>query len=461
MYGGEASNYHETQPKRTKQQMLTNSYYPQVTRPKRLVPSHRLALLVPLLVSIFSGSALSLSTTKAVSVVRDNLPVDTNVRGSSSRSVIEPSSVSNVGIKNDPTQKGYWCEYCGVGFNKHKSYLEHLAGKRHKTVITEGDLVWEEYLARSRESIFFDPSVTQMDVAKAWSLDNFMEGLRARGRSSNKKSVSRLGMVGTKTSAPLKSGNNLHGGGGNQIDPRLRLGDLSPSKLGALFRYLHVTSSGIACLPDMVEALPPIYVRIKELLESVEVYHQFCELILKRSGRIGKNSKRISHVYDIGCGHGLVGMLIAAACPHIQVISIDRVPRESFVAQKEAFAAAGNPLTNLRFETGDLSMFQDNKVEEDSDHHALILCVHGCKELTHESIEVARERDWPWLAVPCCLQAEDQLGKDTSLRIQSDHTRYTFLCGAIAAQHHPDIITTMDSRVTGRNIVMASSGNKS
>ncbi len=441
--------------------MWTNFHHPQVTRPNRFAPSHRLILFVPLLVALFSGSVLSLSTTNAGSVVPDNLPADTNIRGSSSRSPIEPSSVTNVDIKFDPTRKGYWCEYCGVGFNKQKSCLEHLAGKRHKTVITEGGLVWEEYRARSRESIFYDASVTQMDVAKAWSLDNFMEGLRARGRSSKKKSVSRLGMVGAKTSAPLKSGNNLYGGGGNQIDPRLRLGDLPPSKLGALFRYLHATSSGIPCLLDMVEALPPIYVRIKELLESIEVYHQFCELILKRSGRNGKNTKRISHVYDIGCGHGLVGMLIAAACPHIQVISIDRVPRESFVAQKEAFAAAGNPLTNLRFETGDLSVFQDKMIVEDSDHHALILCVHGCKELTHESIEVARERDWPWLAIPCCLQAEDQLGKDTSLRIQSDHTRYAFLCGAIAAQHHPDIITTMDSRVTGRNIVMASSGNKS
>lgn len=434
--------------------MGDNCHRLRILNSNRLACSHRLILVFPLLVSLFSETVFSLSTISSGPVVREN---SSAVANTNYHSRIEQNAGTNLDGKFDPVRKGYWCEYCGVGFNKHKSYLEHAAGKRHKAVITEGDLVWKEYLARSRESVFFDTSVTQMDVAKAWSLDSFTEGLRARGKSSKKKPISRLSMVGTIVS-PLSIGNNVNAGGGNQIDPRLRLGDLPPSKVGALFRYLHGTTSGIPCLPDVVESLPPIYVRIKELLESIEVYHQFQALIFKRSAKNGKSSKRISRVYDIGCGHGLVGMLIAAACPHIEVVAIDRVPRESFVAQKEAFASAGTPLTNLRFETGDLSLLQKKYVEQGKDHHALVLCVHGCKELTHESIEVARERDWPWLAVPCCLQAEDQLGKDMALKIQSDHTRYAFLCGAIAAHHHPDIITTIDSRVTGRNIVMASAG---
>ena len=404
-----------------------------------------------LLLVLFSEDAFSLSSSTPGPTKR-----------SSSSSLLEQSVNTNFNTLSDATQKGYWCDFCGVGFNKHKSYLEHIAGKKHKAVVAQGDVVWEEYKSRGTESVFFDAAVTEMDVARGWSLDSFMEGLRARGKSSKKTSVSRLGMVGApKATSPMKGGNNQNAGGGNQIDPRLRLGDLPPSKLGALFRYLHETSSGIQCLPDMIEALPPIYVRVKELVESIEVYHQFRALILKRSGKIGKRSKRITHIYDIGCGHGLVGMLIAAACPHIQVISIDIAPRESFVAQKRAFLDAGVPLTNLQFETGDLSLLRDKSFEQDDDHHALVLCVHGCKELTHESIEVARERNWPWLAVPCCLQAEDQLGEDTALKIQSDHTRYAFLCGAIAANHHPDIITTIDTRITGRNIVMASSGNLS
>jgi SAM-dependent methyltransferase len=364
---------------------------------------------------------------------------------------------------NLPIKRGYWCEYCSVGFNKRKSYLEHVAGKRHKAVVAEGDLAWEDYLARGTDSVFWDTSVTQMDVAKAWSLDVFAEGLRARGRSSKKKVVGRNRMVGTLSPPSLQhhTGNNANGGGGNQIDPTLRLGDLAPSKCGALFRYLHTTTSGIQCLPDVVEALPPVYVRIKELLESIEVYHQFRELIRQRGSRRGQ-SRRLSRVYDIGCGHGLVGMLIAASCPHIEVVSIDIVPRESFVAQKEAFRVSGRPLTNLKFEAGDLSMLSKRlKVEEEdgTNEHALVLCVHGCKELTHESIELAREHEFAWLALPCCLQEKDHLSKG-SLKIKSDATRYAMLCGVLAANHDPEVVTTIDSRITGRNIVLASAGGK-
>jgi hypothetical protein len=84
--------------------------------------------------------------------------------------------------------------------------------------------------------------------------------------------------------------------------------------------------------------------------------------------------------------------------------------------------------------------------------------VHGCKELTHESIELAKEKNWAWLSVPCCLQANDHLDENTSLKIKSDHTRYAMLCGAIAANYHPETVSTIDSRITGRGIVLASSG---
>jgi SAM-dependent methyltransferase len=433
-----------------------------------------LVIVAPLLLTLFTRTAVSLSQSNFGSAVRDDqfqtatsrLTANTDV---SNCKVIESNGVA-AGIvpktesvaKSPPFRRGHWCDYCSVGFNKHKSYLEHVAGKRHKTVIAEGDLVWEEYVARGKDSVFWDASVTKMDVAKAWSLDSFAEGLRARGRSSKKKSVSRIGMVGTNDgslSPPLHfTGNNGNVGGGNQIDPTLRLSDLPPSKRAALFRYLHATSSGIPCLPDMVEALPPKYVRIKELLESVEVYFQFRETILKRSTKQGKRPKRLKVVYDVGCGHGLVGMLIAASCPHIQVIAIDRVPRESFVAQKEAFDAAGTSLTNLEFENGDLSILRGMEEENDNTSHAMVLCVHGCKELTHESIELAREKDFAWLAIPCCLQKVDHLGEATALKVQSDHTRYAMLCGAIAANYQPETITTIDSRITGRGIVLASSG---
>jgi hypothetical protein len=425
-----------------------------------------------------------------------------------------PINDNNDGHDNNlPNKRGYWCEYCSCGFNKKKSYIEHVGGKRHKAVIVEGEMIWKEYIdghhgsdndsdsdnnnnnsTSSTSSAFYDGSVTKMDVMKAWSLDLFMEGIQARSRSSKKKSVL-SGMIGgmdssgrmipsSSLSSSLSSGpgssigNNVYGGGGNQIDPSIRLCDLPPSKRGALFRYLHESSSGIPGLTDMVSSLPSRYVRVKELLESIEVYFHVVNMILKRSTEQGRKAKRLTRVYDIGCGHGLVGMLIAAMYPNIVVHSIDLVPRDSFVAQCDAFRSTGTALDNLSFETGDLSLirnnYNDQKRLDDGDNdsdddengshpqedteHTLVLCVHGCKELTHESIELAKENNWAWLSVPCCLQANDHLNENTSLKIKSDHTRYAMLCGAIAANHNPDTVSTIDSRITGRGIVLASSG---
>ena len=451
--------------------------------------------------SSFFGSVLKddilgiTSTATTVDGVSNSFPINNDNDGQDSNF---PGTNNN--------KRGYWCEYCSCGFNKKKSYIEHIGGKRHKAVIVEGEMVWKEYLdghhgsdnvsdnnnnsTSSTSSAFYDESVTKMDVMKAWSLDLFMEGIQARSRSSKKKSVL-SGMIGGMDSSgrmiPSSSsssgsgssiGNNVYGGGGNQIDPSIRLCDLSPSKRGALFRYLHESSSGIAGLTDMVSSLPSRYVRVKELLESIEVYFHVVTMILKRSTEQGRKAKRLTRVYDIGCGHGLVGMLIAATYPNIVVHSIDLVPRDSFVAQCDAFRSTGTALNNLSFETGDLSLIRkncnDKKRLQDSDNdenddkngshpqedteHTLILCVHGCKELTHESIELAKENKWAWLSVPCCLQANDHLDENTSLKIKSDHTRYAMLCGAIAANYHPETVSTIDSRITGRGIVLASSG---
>ena len=419
-------------------------------------------------------------------------------------------------------KKGYWCDYCSLGFNKQKYYLEHMDGKPHHAVVEDGNRVWQEYQAQrnsnrttstSHNTTFWgDATVTKLDVAKAWSLDTFVEGLPARGRSSKQKTVmgtnhnqnsniffytstnDNVNAMETAAAAPpaaaasssqtyAYTGNNAFAGRsrGNQISPKLRMQDLPPSKRASLYRYLHSTNSGIECLLAMIEHVPAQYVRIKEVLESMEVYFQFWDLLYRNK----KRHKQLTHVYDIGCGHGLVGMLIAAACPHIEVLSLDRLPQKSYRAQQHAFQEArqGRPLTNLQFQVGDLHTLRDlisTKEKDDTSNdetnkqqpqHGLILCVHGCKELTHESIEFAKERDWGYLALPCCLQVKDQLCEKvpasvttttiettTNVKISSDHTRYALLCGAMAGRYIPEKITTIDSRITGRNIVLASAG---
>ena len=490
--------------------------------------------------SASSVSSSSSSSSKAVppynnfgSILQDDLLIpNTDTDTDTDTDTERDAGVSTTKKKKQKQnlKKGYWCDYCSLGFNKQKYYLEHMDGKPHHAVVEDGDRVWQEYQAQqqrnsnrtststststSHNTTFWgDATVTKLEVAKAWSLDTFVEGLPARGRSSKQKTVMGTNhnqnsniffytstndnvnametaaavapavAAASSSQAYAYTGNNAFAGRsrGNQISPKLRMKDLPPSKRASLYRYLHSTNSGIDCLLAMIEHVPAQYVRIKEVLESMEVYFQFWDLMYRNK----KRHKHLTHVYDIGCGHGLVGMLIAAACPHIEVLSLDRLPQKSYRAQQHAFQQArqGRPLTNLHFQVGDLHTLRDlirTKEKDDTSNdetnkqqpqHGLILCVHGCKELTHESIEFAKERDWGYLALPCCLQVKDQLCEKvpssvktttrettTNVKISSDHTRYALLCGAMAGRYIPEKITTIDSRITGRNIVLASAG---
>jgi hypothetical protein len=328
-----------------------------------------------------------------------------------------------------------WCDHCSCGFNKLKSYSEHTSGKRHGAVIAESESVWFAY--KNSGNTFFDPSVSLKDATRAWSLDLFIDGLQARSRSSIKHVL-------------------VSGVSSGQIDPTIMLCDLSPLKRAAIWRYLQ--TSRVPGLASMVDALPPRYVRVKELLESVETFTHV-ERLMKRSSVQGQKATKISHIYDVGCGHGLVAMICAATFPHITVHAIDLIPRESFQAQREAFISTGTNLSNLTFEAGDLSILRD-QFDGYNDEHSLLLCVHGCKSLTHDSIELAKKHNWAWLTLPCCLQAENHFGEKTSMKV-SDATRFAMLCGAIAAKYDPEMVTAIDSRITGRGIILASSGKAS
>lgn len=268
-----------------------------------------------------------------------------------------------------------------------------------------------------------------------------MNGLPARSRSSIKFTINRSNEKNAK---------------GGQLDPSLRLCHLSPIKRAALWRYLTTSSSNLAELAHMVAALPPRYVRVKELLESIETFAHI-ERLMKRSTVHGEKPRKLSHIYDVGCGHGLVGMLCAAAFPHISVHAIDRVPRDSFQAQRLAFQSAGVALDNLTFETGDLDSLRGRQ-QDDNNDASLLLCVHGCKSLTHESIELAKASQWAWLVLPCCLQSENHLSSTTTLSKVPDGTRFAMLCGAMTAKYEPETVSLIDARITARGIVLASSG---
>jgi SAM-dependent methyltransferase len=311
------------------------------------------------------------------------------------------------------------------------------------------------------------------DATRAWSLDLFCEGLRARSRSSIHKTVLQGGPQQGGASGPATSASG-------QLDPRLMVRDLCPPKRAALWQYLRGVAPGLGA---MVSVLPPHHLRVKELLESIEVFLHIQKLLKKMPTRTTRSTtkRRITTIYDVGCGHGLVGMLCAAAFPNIRVHALDHTPRSSFDAQRDAFASTGTALDNLTFQAGDLSALNDinddnndndnaktydcdddnnnNDDNEQEENSSLLLCVHGCKSLTHESIELAARKGWAWLAVPCCLQSEHHLPDKTSLHRLPDQTRFAVLCGALAFKHEAETLAYIDPRITARGIVLSSSGS--
>ena len=58
-----------------------------------------------------------------------------------------------------------------------------------------------------------------------------------------------------------------------------------------------------------------------------------------------------------------------------------------------------------------------------------------------------------WLLVPCCLQVDAYLPASHSVRL-SDEMRYALLCGAMASEYEATVVWALDSRITGRGIVL-------
>jgi len=150
----------------------------------------------------------------------------------------------------------YHCKLCACDFDKLKNYDSHMVGKRHLHNVAAEQGVWDDWQA---SGWWFRGSVSREEVTREFSLDQFVDGLPGRSRSS--------------TGRVLGSGVN-----DGQLDPGLMLGSLPDGKRAALWRYCR--DLGRRCgrgpapaahaWPAMLAELEPRYCRVKELLESGE-----------------------------------------------------------------------------------------------------------------------------------------------------------------------------------------------
>ena len=100
---------------------------------------------------------------------------------------------------------------------------------------------------------------------------------------------------------------------GKTVDKHTMLGALGPAARAAVDAYLGCAFRGtpeLTSIVSRVAELAPTAVRVKELLESVEVARHaasFATLAAKGSA--------VDVLYDLACGHGMVGVLLAYRFP--------------------------------------------------------------------------------------------------------------------------------------------------
>ena len=317
----------------------------------------------------------------------------------------------------------YWCADCSRGFDRRKQQVEHEAGKRHAAAQIASDASWEAW----QHSAMFDADVPREAVAGAWSLELFLDGLPVRSRSRNGPRPATL------------SADSLDEG---MISPSVTLSSLSAVKRARLWRYLRDLTSDPQ-LPERVAGVDPRYVRVKELLESCEI-----AALVERALRSRRGAP--STIYDVACGHGLVGLLLAHRLPATRVVSIDRKRRPAF----DAWSAALDASANVQFRHGD---FQELVDGSSTDSDSLVLCVHGCNEVNRDAVRAAQAGGASWLVVPCCLQTSLYVPSAASVRLP-DQMRYSLLCGAMAADFNATGVWSIDRRITPRCIVLAGGG---
>lgn len=246
---------------------------------------------------------------------------------------------------------------------------------------------------------------------------------------------------------------------GTTLDPQCMLGRISPELADAVTTYCALAfgndSSEVAlCLAAAAE-ISPDGLRVKELLETFEAYREIAGF----AHDVGK-SKPIDTIFDLACGHGILGILLAYRFPKRKVVCVDTSRRPVFDALLQGFNLHGvrlegepGPLFNLSFVEGDAL-----KVELPP--RSMVAAVHACNELNPRIIERARDVDAVWAVLPCCVRAGTYLPCRIGGTLKDDdESKHMINCGVVAGQYGADRLQAIDRRITNRNVLICGGAN--
>ena len=195
----------------------------------------------------------------------------------------------------------------------------------------------------------------------------------------------------------------------------------------------------------------PQYLRVKELFESLEAFSFVSSVILTAENQ----GRAIGTIYDLCCGHGLLGTLLAYRFPRKRVVCVDleerpgfHVLRQAWVAHGTAFEGEEAPLSNLEYVEGDLK-----DAVRDAGEASCMVSIHACNDANQEVVEGARAAGGIWAVMPCCIRKGSYL-PSCSLEL-CDDTRYRVLVGGFANANQAQLIRSIDPLITARPIIIA------
>ena len=373
----------------------------------------------------------------------------------------------------------YYCNKCAVGFKKQKNFQQHVLGKKHCRVVDEWASAREDYALdaptwchhnndHDDDNIDIDIDI-DIDVCTPWN------------------------------KSEMQNFPHRH----SCIDPSLKISTLTPPLRARFWRYLRDEFG--EHYPELASILHRVsvegngkckgaqYMRVKELFESLEAFRIVSSVIImaqdaaklesklesklelelagssetdssssscsaNRTTRTGTSSKdNIDTIYDLACGHGLLGILLAYRFPTKKVICVDLEERESFHAFKAAFNELGesykgaSPLSNLEYREANLLTVQPELTPS-----SFVVALHACNEANKDVVDMARSVgvNAAWAVMPCCIRSKLYLGGASVLDLDSE-SRYKVLCGAFAEANGAQVVRAISRDITARPILIA------
>ena len=225
------------------------------------------------------------------------------------------------------------------------------------------------------------------------------------------------------------------------MNPNVMVRDLDEERLDLLLTYVAETgrSESLSAFISGVVDRHPKYLRVKELFETFEAYRRIGQAIYEqwREGNV-------ETIYDLACGHGLLGILLAWRFPALRVVCVDRERRPAFDHYLEIVREQAVPMENVEYIESDF-----NDVELGP--RPYVICIHACNEGTRDAMDMAGAANACFAAMPCCIRDRLYLRRINHL---DDDKRYTAAVGVIAGRYGAYKITAIDERITNRNLII-------